>query len=83
MSLTLELPSELETRLSAEAERLGVTLEEHILHLLSGVGSSLRDGRDLVAYWKKEGLIGTRPDIADAPAHARRVRKAAERRNSR
>ena len=38
-------------------------------------------GADLVAYWKREGLIGTRPDIKDSQAHARAIRYKAERRN--
>ena len=38
-------------------------------------------GADLVAYWKREGLIGTRPDIEDSQAHARAIRDKAERRN--
>lgn len=38
-------------------------------------------GADLVAYWKREGLIGTRPDIEDSQVHARAIRDKAERRN--
>ena len=38
-------------------------------------------GADLVAYWKREGLIGTRPDIKDSQAHARAIRYKAERRD--
>ncbi|HEV7669809.1 MAG TPA: hypothetical protein VGS22_14900 [Thermoanaerobaculia bacterium] len=37
-------------------------------------------GAQLVAYWKRHGLIGTRPDIADSQTHARTVRHDAERR---
>ncbi|HEX6900290.1 MAG TPA: hypothetical protein VF789_11275 [Thermoanaerobaculia bacterium] len=39
-----------------------------------------RTGADLVAYWQAEGLVGTRPDIADSQAHAREIRRQAERR---
>ena len=38
-------------------------------------------GADLVAYWKREWLIGTRPDIKDSQAHAQAIRYKAERRN--
>ena len=37
-------------------------------------------GADLVAYWEREGLIGTRPDIKDSLEHARAIRRKAERR---
>lgn len=37
-------------------------------------------GADLVAYWEREGLIGTRPDIKDGLEHARAIRLKAERR---
>jgi uncharacterized protein (DUF433 family) len=39
-----------------------------------------QSGADLVSYWQQAGLIGTRPDIADATAHARSIRRSAERR---
>lgn len=37
-------------------------------------------GADLVAYWEREGLIGTRSDITDRLEHARAIRRKAERR---
>ena len=37
-------------------------------------------GANLVAYWEREGLIGTRPDIEDSLEHARAIRRRAERR---
>ena len=37
-------------------------------------------GAELVAYWQSAGLVGTRPDITDAPAHARALRKQSETR---
>lgn len=37
-------------------------------------------GADLVAYWEREGLIGTRSDIKDSLEHARAVRRRAEKR---
>lgn len=36
-------------------------------------------GAAVVAYWKQEGVIGMRPDITDSAAHAREIRRQAER----
>jgi hypothetical protein len=38
-----------------------------------------KTGAELVAYWQSEGLIGTRPDIADSQAYARGIRRQAEK----
>ena len=83
MSLVLELPPELETELTAEAKQLGLSVPEYALRLLAGGGGScpeLRTGAELVAYWEREGLVGTRPDIADSQAHARDLREQAQKR---
>jgi hypothetical protein len=37
-----------------------------------------KTGADLVAQWERDGVIGSRPDIGDSAAHARRLREAAE-----
>ncbi len=37
-------------------------------------------GADLVAYWEREGLVGTRTDIKDSAKEARAIRQTAERR---
>ena len=83
MTLTLDLPNELETRLSAEAMRLGLPLEQYALRLLGDtpkVGGQLSNGAELVDFWSCEGVIGSRSDIEDSQAHARRIRQQAERR---
>ena len=83
MSLVLDLPPELETELAAAAADLGLPLAEYALRLLSGGRSTHpapRTGAELLAYWLGEGLVGTRPEIADAPAHARTLREQAQRR---
>ena len=83
MPLTLELPPELENELSAEASRLGLSLPEYVLRVLAGgrlPGAVPRTGAELVDYWRSEGLIGTRTDVADSSAHARKLRESAERR---
>jgi hypothetical protein len=83
MSLVLNLPPELETELAAEAAHLGLPLPEYVLRLLAGgraPGPAPRTGAELVTYWQGEGLVGTRPEIADGPAHARALREQAQRR---
>ena len=86
MTLTLDLPTDLEQELSQEAARLRLPLAEYVLRLLAGthVGPPAepapRNGAELVAFWEREGVIGSRPDIADAPDHARALRTRAERR---
>jgi hypothetical protein len=83
MSLVLDLPSELEAELAAEASDLGLPLPEYVVRLLAGGRSSSpapRTGAELLAYWQGSGLVGTRLDIADSPAHARALREQAQRR---
>jgi hypothetical protein len=39
-----------------------------------------RNGAELVAYWQREGVINSRPDISDSQAYARQLRHEAETR---
>jgi hypothetical protein len=83
MTITLDLPEELEPELSAEANELGLSLSEYALRVLSTgliVGDRPRTGAELVAYWQTEKLIGSRPEITDSQTHARQIRDQAERR---
>jgi hypothetical protein len=83
MSLVLDLPGELETELAAEAASFGLPLPDYVLRLLSGgraPSSPPRTGADVLAYWQRENLVGTRPEIADSPAHARTLREQSQRR---
>jgi hypothetical protein len=83
MNLVLQLPPELEIELAAEAAQLGLPLPEYVLRLLAagrGPRPAPRTGAELLAYWQGEGLVGTRPEITDAPAHARALREQAQRR---
>lgn len=83
MSITLDLPQELESELATEATQLGLSLAEYVLRLLSTrslAGSVPTTGAELVAYWQREGVVGTRPDIIDSQTHARQIRQQAERR---
>jgi hypothetical protein len=81
MTFTLDLPPELEAELYHEASRLNLSLSEYIVRLLSQrqTSESLpKTGAELVAYWQKEGVIGSRPDIVDSQAYARQLRDGAE-----
>ena len=85
MPQTVELPDDLAGTLSDEAQRIGMSLSDYAVHLLTAARpavASVRTGADLVAYWQSEGLIGTRPEIADGPAHARQLREQAQRRGA-
>jgi hypothetical protein len=83
MTLTLDLPQELESELSAEAAQLGLQLPEYVVRLLTTgrtQAAAPRNGAELVAYWQSEGIIGARSDIGDSQAHARQLRRQAENR---
>ena len=83
MSLVLDLPPDLESKLVAEAARLGLPLTEYAMRLLAAgriPESKPRNGAELIAYWQEEGLIGTRLEIVDAPEYARASRLRAENR---
>ncbi len=83
MTISLDLPSELENELSAEASQLELPLSEYILRVLSFrpfLRNSPKTGVELVAYWESVGVINSRPDIADSQEHARRLRDQTEHR---
>ena len=83
MTLTLELSRDLERRLTTEAARLGLPVEQYALRLLGDTAPRAgrpTTGAELVAFWQREGVIGSRPDIPDSQAHARALRRGAERR---
>lgn len=83
MTITLDLPEELEQELLAEANELGLSLSDYALRVLSTgliVGDRPKTGAQLVAYWKAEKLIGSRPEITDSQTHARWLREQAARR---
>ncbi len=97
MTLTLELTTEQEQQIEAEARRRNMDAasyakallfeeeaaedgEEQTLPPAGPLPPTNGTGADLVAYWEREGLIGTRPDIKDSLEHARAIRRKAERR---
>jgi hypothetical protein len=40
----------------------------------------IRTGEELIAYWKRHGVIGSRKDIEDSQEFARELRRRAETR---
>ena len=84
MTLTLDLPAELEKQLTAAAQEAGMSLAEYSLQLLAMRSRSelgVTTGADLVAYWRSLGLIGMRSDIQDSQVYAREIRHKAEHRD--
>lgn len=84
MSITLDLPEGLVSELREEAERLGLSLGDYVVRLLAtgrASGPLPTTGAELVAYWREQGIVGSRPDISDSPNHARQVRSQAEQRS--
>jgi hypothetical protein len=81
VTITLNLPSELEEELSQEAARLGLPLSEYAVRVLAGSrasqigGNAPLTGPELVEYWNREGVIGSRRDIEDPVAFARELRE--------
>ncbi|MBW3571746.1 MAG: hypothetical protein KY467_11615 [Gemmatimonadetes bacterium] len=79
MTITLNLPRELEEELSIEAARLGLPLAEYALRVLASSrtlpasGDEPLTGAELVEYW--EGVIGSRRDIEDPVSFARELRE--------
>lgn len=81
MTISLDLPRELEEELAQEAARRGLPLAEYALRVLAdcGTAQTIPDrtltGAELVEYWMREGIIGSRPDIEDPVAFARDLRE--------
>ena len=108
MTLTLDLPPDLQARLEAEAARRGLSAADYMIELARSatpeapptdqeavpedtidllIGPWPEDEprptipAEIVAYWERHGLIGTRPDITDSLEDARQLRRKAERRD--
>jgi hypothetical protein len=84
MTISLDIPTELENELSTEASQLKLPLSEYILRVLSvrpPLNNPPRTGAELVAYWQQTGVINSRPDITDSQTHARQLRHQAETRD--
>ena len=85
MSRVVELPDDLADALTEEASQLGLSLPEYAVRLLTAARLAPRpihSGAELVEFWRREGLLGTRQDVADSQAEARRLREQAQRRGT-
>ena len=86
MTFILEVPNDLERELEKAAARAGLSVTDYALRVLAGIDPHVsesnppRTGAELVAYWKREALIGTRPEISDPAKYARDLRERAQRR---
>jgi hypothetical protein len=84
MTVTLNLAPKVEAQLRAEAAKQHVSVEDLLQTLVENVLLSTSpvptNGAELVAYWQKEGVIGTRPDITDSAEYARALRRKVETR---
>lgn len=85
MPQAVEWPDDLADILTDKASRLGMSLPDYAVRLLASAypsAASIRIGADLVAFWRSEGLIGSRLDIAEPSDEARHLRERAERRRA-
>jgi hypothetical protein len=85
MPQTVELPDDLADALAHEATRLGMSLPDYAVRVLASAcpaSTTIRDGADLVNFWRSEGLVGSRSDISDSQAQARQLREQAQRRRA-
>ncbi len=78
MTLTLELPNNVESRLESEAAQQGLSLAQYALKVLSEPKPMTTN--EILAYWEREGLFNCIPGKGDSAKLARRIRKKAERR---
>ncbi len=81
MSITLDIPEALVGELTVEARQAGLPLNDYVAKLLATgrtAGPLPQTGAELVSYWQEHGIIGSRPDISDGPAHAQEIRRQAE-----
>ena len=84
MSITLDIPEGLANDLATEAQRFGLPLSDYVVTLLATgrtAGDLPKTGAELVAFWQEQGVVGSRPEISDSQAHAREVRRQAEKRS--
>jgi hypothetical protein len=84
MTISLDLPPDLENALSTEANQLNLPLSEYIVHILSVrqvLNNPPKTGAELVTYWQNVGVINSRPEITDSQEYARKLREEAQTRD--
>lgn len=85
MTITIDLPDDVEKDLTREATRLGLSLTDYLLRILRDrhipvAPAVARTGVELVAIWESQGLIGSRSDIEDPASYARELRDRSQNR---
>ncbi len=86
MTITLDLPAELEARLAEEADGENLTKEQLASQLLALALAppEFKDGAEMVEYWKQIGLVGMwadREEMRDSTAWVRRLRDGGSERS--
>jgi hypothetical protein len=77
--ITIDVPEPLADQLSREAAQAGLPLAQHVIRLLANRRVAATHvpsltGVELVAYWNREGIIGSRSDIDDPVEFSRTLR---------
>ena len=84
MSVVLNLPKRLEKQLHLEAASQQQPLEEYLLDLIHLARQprtpAFQTTADVLAYWKAEGVIGSRPAKTNSQKLARQLRDQVEMR---
>ncbi len=83
MSFHIDIPSDIEERLRTEAHRVGLDPTKVALDALRTAlpptGPKLSP-KELIAIWRKDGVLGTFSDRPDSPQFACELRHIAEQR---
>lgn len=87
MLITLVIPDAVADQLSDEATATGLSLNQYAARLLveyvtAKVPTDALAGAELIEYWSREGIIGSRNDIADPVAFARELRDRNQNRHT-
>ena len=84
MSVVLNLPKNLVKQLNNEAAAQDKPLDEYVIDLIQRARQPKRTRfqttAEVLAYWKAEGLIGTRPLKTNSQKLARKLRVQSETR---
>lgn len=91
MTHTVDLPPDMEARLQAEAGRRQMPIDECLQTLVAhslpepavpgDFQAQFKTGADVVAYWRREGIIGMwadREDMKDSVEYVNRLRHSIE-----
>jgi hypothetical protein len=87
MEMKIDIPDDVADELMFEAAEMELSVHEYVLQVIDARQFVLpedrrpKTGAELVEYWRRAGIIGSRSDITDSVEYARELRRKAERRN--